>query len=317
MARWPKVAWSREEWKRWSEKIALLGTEIEISPAKRVLATLAVAAVAVLLFWAFWNHYMVSPWTRDGRVRVEVVNIAAEIAGRIVQLPVIDNQFVQKGQVLFVIDPSDYQYELDQARALAESRRLQAQNSRIESERRRKMDRSAVSIEEVQRYETLAARDEASYQESIASLELAKLNMSRTTVISPVNGYVTNLHLRIGDYAVAGQVQLSVVDSDSFWIAGYFEETKLPHMRVGDPATVKLMGVGPAIRGHVESFTRGIADNNSGVNQDGLPSVNPIFTWVRLAQRIPVRIAIDHVPEGVLLAAGQTCTVVVTPGKRP
>jgi len=287
-----------------------------MSRPKRILATGIVTLLAILLLWAFWNYYMRSPWTRDGRVRVEIVNVAPEISGKVLKLFVADNQQVKKGDALFVIDPSDYHYDLERTEALVESSRIAVQLSEQEAKRRNSMPKNAVSVEEVSRYDAIAERDRAAYQQAVAERDQAKLNLERTTVFSPVNGYVTNLHLRIGDYATKGQVQLTVVDSDSFWVAGYFEETKLPRIKPGDAVTMKLMGVSPALRGHVDSISRGIADTNSGVNEVGLSSVDPIFTWVRLAQRIPVRIVIDRRPEGVELAAGQTCTVTVHPGKR-
>ncbi len=154
---------------------------------------------------------------------------------------------------------------------------------------------------------------EAAYQAALAARDQAKVNLDRTVIRSPVNGYVTNLTLRIGDYATPGQTKMTLVDSDSFWIAGYFEETKLPRIHEGDYAHVKLMGWGPEIAGHVESLSRAIADTNSDSDPLGLSNVSPIFTWVRLAQRIPVRIHIDHVPDTVRIAAGQTCTIVISP----
>ena len=158
---------------------------------------------------------------------------------------------------------------------------------------------------------------EAAYQAALATRDQAQVNLDRTVIRSPVNGYVTNLFLRIGDYATPGQSKLTVVDSDSFWIAGYFEETKLPRIHEGDYAHVKLMGWGPEIAGHVESISRAIADANSDPNYDGLANVNPIFTWVRLAQRLPVRIKIDRVPADVIIAAGQTCTIVLDSKRKP
>ena len=255
-------------------------------------------------------------WTRDGRVRVEVVDVAAQVSGQIVQLPVLDNQFVHKGDVLFVIDPASYKLALSQAAALAQTRQLSLDIAKEDFERRKKIGLGAVSSEEIHTFQSQEAQALANYEETAAERDNAQLNLSRTTITSPVNGYVTNLHLRIGDYATPGQIKLSVVDSDSFWVAGYFEETKLPRIHPGDSASIRLMGVGPEIVGHVENFSRGIADTNAGADAPGLPSVDPIFTWVRLAQRIPVRITIDHVPDGIAIAAGQTCTVVIGPPRR-
>jgi multidrug resistance efflux pump len=283
---------------------------------KRVARTSGVVFVALLLGWLLWWHYMRSPWTRDGRVRVELVDVAAQIAGQVTDLKVLDNQLVRKGDVLFIVDPDDYRLALAQAEATVQSRRLDLQIAEADAKRRAEIGAAAaISSEEKQTYQNRFEAAAAALKDAEAARDVAQLNMTRTTVCSPVNGYVTNLHLRIGDYATPGQTKLSVIDSDSFWIAGYFEETKLPRIGEGDYAHVKLMGVGPEIAGHVDSFARGIADANGSPNA-GLANVDPIFTWVRLAQRIPVRIAIDHVPDGVKVVAGQTCTIVIDHGRK-
>lgn len=281
-------------------------------PAHRYLATGIVVVIAVLLAWALWYHFFRAPWTRDGRVRVEVVSVAAQINGQVIRLPVIDNQRVKKGDVLFEIDPIDYQLALTQAESTVKTREFDLKIAQEDAVRRQKLG-EAVSTEERVTYLSNADVAAAAYQAAVAARDQAKVNLSRTKIYSPVNGYVTNLTLRIGDYATPGQVKLILVDSDSFWIAGYFEETKLPNIHVNDYAHVRLMGWGPEVAGHVESIARGISDTDAGNGFQGLQSVNPIFTWVRLAQRIPVRIAIDHVPDKVTIAAGQTCTIVVTP----
>jgi multidrug resistance efflux pump len=287
--------------------------DLKSESTRRVLRTLLVVLVAIILGYAFWWHYMRAPWTRDGRVRVEIVEVAAEISGKVTEIDVQDNQFVHKGDPLFVIDPRDYQLALARADATLLSRQADLEQREDDAKRRAALGSEVVATEEVRSYATTAEQARAACAEATAERDIAKLNLSRTTVVSPVNGYVTNLHLRIGDYATAGKLLLTIADSDSFWIAGYFEETKLTHIHVGDRARVHLMGVGPEITGHVESFSRGIADENGGFGE-GLANVDPIFTWVRLAQRIPVRIHIDQVPDGVKIAAGQTCTIFLSPG---
>lgn len=281
---------------------------------QRVLNTSIVLVLALVLGSFLWWHYMYSPWTRDGRVRAEVVNIAAQIAGQVVELKVIDNQFVHKGDVLFIVDPDNYRLALADADATVQSRLEDLNLKNAESERRAKLGIGVISTEENQIAQNLAEVAKASYQEAVANRDIAKLNMDRTTIYSPVNGYVTNLVLRVGDYAMPGQVKLTIIDSDSFWISGYFDETKLSRIHQGDYTKVKLMGYNPIVEGTVASISRGIADQNTDTNGLGLENVDPVFTWVRLAQRIPVRIHIDRVPPGVTLAAGMTCTVVVEPG---
>jgi RND family efflux transporter MFP subunit len=281
---------------------------------RRFANTAFTIALAALVGWALWRYYMLSPWTRDGRVRAETVNVAAEIYGKVKEVDVKENQFVHHGDVLFVIDPEEFRYDVAKAQATMETRRQDMLIHEILAKRRGQMSAQAISTEEQQTSESLAAQAKAAYEEAKAEYDLAKLNLKRTVVRSPVNGYVDNLRLRVGDYASVGQTKLTVIDSDSFWVFGYFEETKMPRIHEGDSAIIELMGGGPNISGHVESISRGIADQNGSTDTQGLASVNPVFYWVRLAQRIPVRIHIDHVPDNVTLAAGMTCTVVVKPG---
>jgi RND family efflux transporter MFP subunit len=280
---------------------------------RRFANTAFVVLLAVLLGWALWRYYLLSPWTRDGRIRAETVNIAAEVYGKVTVLNVVENQFVHRGDVLFVVDPAEYRLALAKAEATLESRRQDLLIHESLSERRSHLSAEAISTEEQQTSESSTAVARAAVQEAQAQCDLAKLNLDRTVLRSPVNGYVNNLRLRVGDYAVVGQNKLTVIDSDSFWVSAYFEETKIPRIREGNPALIKLMGVDVALTGHVESISRGIADQNAAADAQGLTDVNPVFYWVRLAQRIPVRIHIDQVPDGVTLAAGMTCTVVVKP----
>jgi multidrug resistance efflux pump len=154
---------------------------------------------------------------------------------------------------------------------------------------------------------------DASHRQAVADLEQARVNLKRTRIVAPVNGYVTNLLAQLGDYANVGQKLISVINADSYWVDGYFEESNLTGIREGDPASIQLMGYSEIVRGHVDSIARGINVSNASPNSQGLATVNPIFTWVRLAQRIPVRIHIDRVPPGVVLAAGMTATVRIEP----
>jgi RND family efflux transporter MFP subunit len=278
---------------------------------RRLGNTVFVLVIAVILGRAMWRYYMLSGWTRDGRVRAETVNVAAEVFGKITDIKVIENQFVHQGDVLFVVDPEEYRLAEKKAEATLEMRRQQMLIQESLAERRNHLSLQAVSKEEQQTSETSASAAIAAYEEAKAACELAKLNVKRTVVRSPVNGYVTNLRLRVGDYATVGQTKLTMIDSDSFWVSAYFEETRMPRVHEGAASRMDLMGVDAPLRGHVESIGRGIADQNGGVDAQGLPNVNPVFYWVRLAQRIPVRIHIDSVPSKVILAAGQTCTVTV------
>lgn len=281
----------------------------------RFLVTALIFLAAIFLAWSLWQHYMVSPWTRDGRVRAEVVNIAPDVAGQVVDLPVRDNQPVHKGDLLMQIDPSRYQLALQQAEAALAARKADLDMRRAQARRRADLDSLVVSRENREDAGSQVAGAEAQYQVAIAQRDSAKLNLDRTKVYAPVDGYITNLSVRRGDYASAGVAKIAIIDSHSFWVYGYFEETKLPYVAVGDKAKIQLIN-GATLRGHVDSISRGIYDRDNPQSRELLADVNPTFNWVRLAQRIPVRIQIDEVPKDVLLAAGLTCTVTLEPGSR-
>src|SRR6516162_9869607 len=278
-----------------------------------VVITLAMVTSAAVLGRAMWDVYMEAPWTRDGTVRVYVATVAPEVAGRIVELRVADNQFVHKGDLLMVIDPTDYRIAVSLAEAAVQRTQANAQNTAREARRRQELSTLAVTVEQQQTFATNAVAAQAQYQQALASLNQARVNLERTQIRSPVNGWVTNLLAQLGDYANVGQNKISVVDADSFWVDAYFEETYLGPIQEGDPATIKLMGYREVVLGRVASITRAIDVPNAQPNGEGLAQVNPIFTWVRLAQRIPVRIAIDQVPKTVVLAAGMTATVEIEP----
>jgi len=286
-------------------------------PLAPILITLATVAVAALLAWAMWQAYMGAPWTRDGTVRAYVVTMAPEVAGRIVKLPLADNQFVHKGDVLFEIDPADYRIALEQAQAQAQRDGAALDYARANEGRQATLEGEGwVSKNIYQQVASTMHQLQAAVAVDRAAIAKAQLDLSRTVIRSPVNGYVTNLLAQFGDYASVGQKLVSVVDTDSFWVDGYFEETSLGRIHEGDPATVKLMGYSQLVRGHVGGVARGINIPNAQPDQAGLASVNPIFTWVRLAQRVPVRIHIDQVPDGVRLVAGMTATVQIDPHPR-
>jgi RND family efflux transporter MFP subunit len=228
-------------------------------------------------------------------------------------LPIADNQFVHKGDLLMVIDPTDFRIAVDLAEAAVQQAQANAQNMQRETKRRQELTTFAVTVEEEETFASNALAANAQYQQAVANLDQARVNLQRTEIRSPVNGYVTNLLAQLGDYANVGKNEISLVDADSFWIDGYFEETNLEPIRVGAPASTKLMGYSQIFRGHVDSIARGITVSNTQPNGQELANVNPIFTWVRLAQRIPVRIQIDEVPEDVVLAAGMTATVQIGP----
>ena len=281
-----------------------------------IFVTLVVVVLAIALGWAMWGAYMETPWTRDGTVRAYVVTTAPEVSGRIVELKVADNQFVHKGELLIAIDPTDYRIAVKLAEAATQQAEANMQNAQRQATRREKLSDLATSIEERQIYQTQFLAAQAQLQQAQANLDQARVNLQRTEIRSPVNGWVTNLLAQRGDYANVGQNAISVIDADSFWIDGYFQESRLGAIREGDAAKIKLMGYRELLHGRVVSLARGINVANAQPNGQGLAQVNPIFTWVRLAQRIPVRIHIDEVPDGVALVAGMTASVEIDPQRR-
>ena len=324
----------------------------------RFATTLLIFLLAILVGAALWKHYMYSPWTRDGRVRAEVVKIAPDVAGLVTSVNVVDNQFVHQGDVMLVIDQARYQLTLNQlranraatqanveaavaniaaAKAAVVAKHADYQMYREQSERRQRIPQGTVISAEARSNAVAIARAaEASWHQAEASLgqaeaaheqalaaetqaeaavATAELNLRRTEVHAPVDGYATNVTVRVGDYASAGNQQMALIDSHSFYLYGYFEETKLPRLRVGDPVDIRLMAGGIHLKGKIIGVARGITDRDNPTGSNQLANVNPTFNWVRLAQRVPVRISIDpsQMPKGMVLSAGMTATVVVHP----
>ena len=277
-----------------------------------VAATLLILALALALGRTVWVHYMDTPWTRDGRVRADIINVAPDVSGRVVDVAVRDNQAVKKGDLLLQIDPDYYQLAVKQARAEVAARKAAWQMRATNARRRADMDTLVISAENRDDAGHLALSAEAEYQQAQARLETAELNLQRTQVRASVDGYITNLNVHRGDYAHAGEAKLALIDRHSFWVYGYFEETKLPHVRVGDMAELEMMS-GERLTGRVDSIARGIYDRDNPQSRELLADVNPTFNWVRLAQRVPVRIRLDPLPEDFVLAAGMTCTVILKP----
>uniref|UniRef100_A0A8H9YNP2 HlyD family secretion protein n=1 Tax=Pseudomonas tritici TaxID=2745518 RepID=A0A8H9YNP2_9PSED len=278
----------------------------------RYSLTLSAVAVATLLAFMVWKHYAQTPWTRDGRVRADVVQIAPDISGPVSSVAVRDNQWVNRGDVLYTIDPHWLKLSVLSAQADVEAKRHELL-MRQDAARRRAQIKGMISSEDIQQTRSAASVAAANFQGALAALELAQLNLSHAVVRSPVAGYVTHLRLRPGNYATAGETKVAIIDAQSFWVVGYFEETKLRHIHVGNTAQVSLMGFDPIITGHVESIGRGIGDSNDETGGLGLPEVNPTFNWVRLAQRVPVRIQLDALPEGIVLVAGLSASVSIMP----
>jgi multidrug resistance efflux pump len=295
---------------RHSSRVRRLALRWVVAGFKR-LATLAIALVAIVMALVTWDYYVTAPWTRDGRVRVQVASVAPQVSGQITELRVGDNQYVHKGDVLYIIDPFDFEVALRVDKAQAQQRAADLQVKQVQSDRRQRLSDLATTAEEQQTFAGSAVQAKAAFEAAQQQVAQAEINLRRTQVRSPVNGYVTNLLMRVGDFAHEGGANLSVIDTDSYWIDGYFEETKLARVCIGDRVEANLMGYAEPILGHVASVTRGIGVSDAAGGTQGLPNVNPVFTWVRLAQRVPVRIAIDHVPPGVPLVSGLTATVTI------
>ncbi|ABA90144.1 multidrug resistance efflux pump, RND family, membrane fusion protein [Syntrophotalea carbinolica DSM 2380] len=278
-----------------------------------IAVTLIIFSAAILTSIALWQRYMNSPWTRDGRVRADIIKVAADVSGIVASMAVHDNQLVHKGDLLFTIDQERYRLALAQTRArLAASKATMVMRSR-EFERRAQLGGKVISNENRENSRAQADAAEALYEEAQAACAVAELNLQRTEVRAPVDGYITNLAIHPGDYVTAGTPKLAVVDKNSFWIYGYFEENKLRLLQREDPVEIRLMSSETPLHGHIESLARGITDRDNPTGSELLANVNPVFNWVRLAQRVPVRVRIDEVPEEVPLAAGMTCTVIVKP----
>ncbi|MET3905698.1 multidrug resistance efflux pump [Bradyrhizobium sp. S3.3.6] len=275
------------------------------------LSTLAIALLAILIALLTWQHYVIAPWTRDGTVRVQVARVAPQISGQINDVRVVDNQFVHRGDVLYTIESFDFEVAQLTGVATMQQRAADLQVKQLQSERRQHLSNLATTPEEQQIYAGNAVQAKAALDAAQQQLAQAEINLQRTKVRSPVNGYVTNLLMRVGDFAHAGTSNISIIDADSFWIDGYFEETKMAGICVGDRAEAKLMGYSQPIIGHVGTVTRGISTSNAASGAQGLPNVDPVYTWVRLAQRVPVRVLIDTVPADVPLVSGMTATVTV------
>jgi RND family efflux transporter MFP subunit len=287
--------------------------KISLPAIGRMSITLAFAAGAVYAGWQLWRHYEVEPWTRDGRVKAYVVQVAPDVTGQVTKVYVHDNQQVAAGAPLFEIDRARFELALRQSEAQVTAAQAALAQTLRENKRNTQLD-DLVSAETREQGQTRSDQARAALAQAEVNRDTAKLNLERTHVVSAVDGIVTNLDLREGAYATAAHPVMAVVDSKSFYVEGYFEETKLPGIQLGDKVEVTLMGTRQPLPGHVESFAEGIADRDRSTSANMLPNVNPTFNWVRLAQRIPVRIALDPLPGSARLVAGQTATVKVLRG---
>jgi RND family efflux transporter MFP subunit len=277
----------------------------------RFAITAVAVAIAAVVCWQLWVYYMLSPWTRDGRVRADVVPVAADVSGLVSDVFVHDNQRVKKGEPLFRIDQKRFELALETAKAQVASRQATLDQGQRDLARSKALATVAVTAQKYEQDQSAVAIQQAALDQALADLNVAKLNLDRSTVTAPVNGIITNFGLLPGRYVTAGAPIMAIIDSDTFRVEGYFEETKLRNVHVGDRASVRLIGDPRVLTGHVESIASGIEDQSRSTSNDLLASVNPTFNWVRLAQRVPVRIKLDELPDDTRLVTGRTATVFV------
>lgn len=278
----------------------------------RSAATLLIVAVAIFVALWLWRRYETDPWTRDGHIRADIVRVTPDVAGLVTQVAVRDNQIVKPGDILFVVDRPRFQLTLAQSDAAIASARATLLQARREAQRDLALG-DLVAKETHEQNVARVATASAALAQAESARSTAALNLARTTVRATVHGIVTNLDLHRGDYIAAGTQAMALVDSDSLRVEGYFEETKLGRIHLGDPVIVHLMGEPRALYGRVDSIAAGINDSERSNTSNLLPAVNPTFTWVRLAQRIPVRVRLERVPPNVPLIVGRTATVTIQP----
>ncbi len=277
----------------------------------KYFSTLLVLAVAIMAGLWIWNVYMQSPWTRDGKVRAEQVSITPQVSGTITRLNVSDNQFVHKGDELFRLDETPSRIAILNAEAQLARAQAALAKAKNEANRRQHLPHNYISAEDLDTANINVKASQADVAVAQATLKQAQWQLTQTTVIAPVDGWVTNLTARAGNYATAGEPVFALVDSHSFYVIGYFEETKLRHIAEGMPAQVTLYSNDAKLRGHVSGIGRAIFDQSVEETGTLVADIKPNVPWVRLAQRVPVRIALDPLPANITLVSGTTCTVAI------
>jgi len=285
-----------------------------------VLITVIIAGLAIWAAVSLYSRYIENPWTRDGQVRANIVGIAPRVSGPIIQVRVTDNQPVRKGDLLFEIDPSDFQAQVDIAAGQVENDEATFKQQQQNLGRQTDLFRTHVNaLQDFQNAQDSFAAARAQLASAKANLELARLNLSYTKVFAPVDGYVTNMNTSPGTYVTAGIQLMALVDTSSYWVAGYFKETQLPHIKVGQKVLITMMGYeNQPFQGVVRSVGWGIyVEDGSGSSSTALlPSISPTIDWVRLPQRFPVRIQV-LASSPVPLRIGQTVSVAMTSEVEP
>jgi len=277
----------------------------------RYAITILLVIIAVVIIFRAWVFYTESPWTRDARFAADVVAISPDVTGLITEVPVHDNQLVKKGDTLFVVDRPRYQKALDQAQADVEYYQALVSEKRREAGRRNQLGTSAMSREAIEQSNNDLQTSEHQLAKSVATRDLAAIDLERTTVKAPSDGWVTNLNVYQGEFITRGSVAVALVQQHSFYVLAYLEETKLHGVEKGFRAEVTPLGSNIVLRGTVDSVAAGVTNSSSSVDNKGMATVDSNLEWVRLAQRVPVRIRLDQQP-GNRFPAGTTATVVIT-----
>ena len=282
----------------------------------RFIFTVVVIAITIVAGAWLWRYYMYTPWTRDARVRADLATITPDVSGWVENFNAYDKRMVHKGDLLFTVDLARYQLVLDQAQASAEKAQAAWQLAQHSAARRAQLGQLAISQEARDTANLGAMEAKAAYDAAQAAVNSARLDLERARYTAPFDGQIVNLQLHPGDYVTRGSAKISLIRNDSYYLTGYFEETKLAGIQVGDPVSIRLMASNHDLKGHVLSIGRGISNSNLTPGADLLPSVSQSFTWVRLAQRIPVDVAFDEQPSDIVLSAGMTATLHVHPQQK-
>ncbi|HIF9349785.1 TPA: HlyD family secretion protein [Photobacterium damselae] len=282
---------------------------------KRLLITSCFVIIALMSIGWKYQQYLINPWTRDGLVRAQIVQITPRVTGPIIKLNIKDNSEVKAGQVLFTIDPRTYKTALEKAKGNLDQAKAQLQRAKDEANRGRQLAQrqpGAISQITLVHQKNAVTSAQACVEAAKALYDQSKLNLSFTKVTAPADGYITNLNLNVGSQVVANQPVVALIDKHSFWIDGFFKETDISGIAIGDKTTVTLMAYGDQpLSGYVESIGYGIAHKDGSTGNSLLPNVNPTFQWIRLAQRIPVRIRLDHVPQDIQFRISSSASIVI------
>jgi len=280
----------------------------------RYAITILLVIIAIVIIFRAWVFYTESPWTRDAKFSADVVAISPDVTGLITDVPVHDNQLVKQGDTLFVVDRPRYQKALDEAQADVEYYQALVNEKRREAARRNQLGTSAMSREAIDQANNDLQTSEHQLAKSVATRDLAVIDLDRTTIKAPSDGWVTNLNVYQGEFITRGSVAVALVQQHSFYVLAYMEETKLDGVRPGFRAEITPLGSNIVLRGTVDSIAAGVTNSSSSVDSKGMATIDSNLEWVRLAQRVPVRIRLDDQP-GNRFPAGTTATVVITGDK--